>query len=67
MENKKRFLSFKNMSRKDFGRNAIIGFLGGGIMSMSGIVIIEIIGSVLSLLGLICGVIWLYKFITHKL
>lgn len=66
MKNATRFGSFKNMSRKDFGRNAIIGILGGGVVGMNGIPIIEVIGSILSLLGFTYGVIWLYRLITHK-
>ena len=66
MENKKRFLSLKDMTRKDFGRNAVIGILGGGLSYSSGYVIMQVLGSVISLAGFICAVIWLYRVITHK-
>lgn len=65
MENRKIF-TWKNWNRKEYGRNAIIGMLGGGIAYQSGIVIIQSIGSVISVLGLICGLIWIYRIITRK-
>ncbi|OGI73009.1 hypothetical protein A3D42_03045 [Candidatus Nomurabacteria bacterium RIFCSPHIGHO2_02_FULL_41_18] len=66
MENKKRFLSFKQMTRKDYGRNAITGLLGGYVLSIAGYPLFEVIGSIVALLGLICGLVWLYRTITKK-
>ena len=61
-----KFLSSKDWTRKDWGRNAITGLLGGFILASSGIIFIEVIGSVVSLLGLVCGLVWIYKKIKNE-
>lgn len=66
MDNKKRFLSFKEMTRKDYGRNAIIGLLAGYVLNIDGYLVVGVIGDVVALLGLICGLVWLYRTITKK-
>ena len=66
MENKKGFVSMKEWGRKEYGKNAIIGLLGGYIASISGILIIEVIGDVLMLVGLILGLVWIYKTVKEK-
>ena len=62
----KKFLSVKDWSRNDYGRNAITGLLGGAIVGSSHIVIFSVIGDLLVLLGLICGVVWIYKSISGR-
>lgn len=67
MNNKKYFLSFKMMTRKDFGKNAIIGLLGGYVLSIAGYWVVEFIGGIVALFGLICGVVWIYLTLREKI
>ena len=60
---KNKFTSFKDMTRKDYGRSAITGLLGGEIIRNTNILIFEILGSIIAFLGLICGIVWLYRVI----
>jgi len=66
MENKKKFLSMKDWSVKDYKKNALLGILMGIVGNMSGIIFVEIIGGVLFLVGIILGVIGIYKAIKEK-
>ncbi|MCX6760444.1 MAG: hypothetical protein NTW46_03840 [Candidatus Nealsonbacteria bacterium] len=59
----KKFLSFKDMTKKDYGRNAIIGLLAGYVLNIDHFIIINVIGDMAALLGFICGIIWIYKVI----
>lgn len=58
-----KFISFKDFNRRQWGKNAIIGLLGGGVLGMSGILLVEIIGGIVSLMGVICGIIWIKKIV----
>lgn len=66
MENKKKFLSMKDWSVTDYKKNAFIGVLMGVVGNMSGIIFVEIIGGVLFLVGIVLGVIGIYKAIKEK-
>jgi hypothetical protein len=66
MENKKKFLSMKDWGPKDYKKNALLGILMGIIGNMSGIIFVEIIGGVLFIVGIILGIIWIYKTIKEK-
>ncbi len=73
MNNKKRFLSFKDMTKKDYGKNAIIGLLGGGVLNMPHLtsikelgIILGVLGGIISIVGLYCGIIWLYKTVSES-
>ena len=63
-------MNFKNMTRKDYGKNALTGILAGGILNMAHLtesplinISLSIFGSVLSVLGFLCGLIWIYRII----
>lgn len=66
MENKKKFLSMKDWSVTDYKKNALLGALMGVVGNMSGIIFVEIIGGVLFLVGIVLGVIGIYKAIKEK-
>lgn len=56
----------KEWTRKDYGKNALLGVLMGVIGNMSGIIFVEIIGDVLLLAGIVFGIIWISKTIKEK-
>lgn len=66
MENKKKFLSMKDWSVKDYKKNALLGVLMGMVGNMSGIIFVEIIGGVLFLAGIVLGIIGIYKATKEK-
>ena len=58
--------SEKDWTTKDWGRNAIIGILGGGILGRSGIIVWEVVGDVVGTLGLICAIYWIVRKVQKK-
>jgi hypothetical protein len=69
----KGFLTFKGLTRREWGRKAVIGLLAGFVLESTHILIVGIIGDVFSIVGLIAFFVWvylhiarLYKFIMRK-
>ncbi len=67
MDSKRKFLSFRDMTRQDYGKAAITGLLGGYIVSIAtNMTLLHALGGLISLLGLICGLVWLYRLLLRK-
>ena len=66
MESKHRYLSVRDWTQKDYGRNAITGILGGAIISSVNSAITHVVGGFLVILGLVCGLVWIYKSISAR-
>lgn len=66
MERKSGFLSMKDWTKADYGRNAITGLLGGAIIGKSSFIIFATVGDLLFLLGALCGVVWIYKLFAER-
>ncbi|MDO8591052.1 MAG: hypothetical protein Q7R65_03700 [bacterium] len=73
----RKWWQFTKMSRKELGQTAIIGILGGGILSNStdllvrafgtlGLLLSYVLGSLLAMMGLAAAILWLYKVIRRK-
>jgi hypothetical protein len=62
----KKFISLKDMARKDYGKASITGILGGLIFGNNSNIFLSIIGGVVFMFGLYCGVVWLYRLILKK-
>lgn len=49
-------------STEKWGKNAVTGLLGGFIIAKAyPILFLEMIGQVIALAGLVCGIVWIYK------
>lgn len=66
-ENKK-WYEFRKMDKRELGYTAIIGLLAGLVFSsFGGNIILSIFGGVLSLAGIICGIIWIILAIKDRI
>lgn len=68
---KKNPFVFSTMTRKETGKEALTAILGGVVCSMAGYsnwiyITVSVIGSVLSLVGFVLAIIWLYRLIAKK-
>ncbi|OHA84405.1 MAG: hypothetical protein A2937_01550 [Candidatus Yonathbacteria bacterium RIFCSPLOWO2_01_FULL_47_33b] len=67
MQYKTKFYSFRNRSRKEWGRDAVIGILGGYVITIAlDAELFKALGSIISLLGFLCSVVWVIKTISPK-
>jgi len=65
--NSRKWWQFRKMSKKEYGRNFWIGILGGYILSTYGeILLIQIIGDVLAVFSIVCGIIWIILVIKER-
>jgi hypothetical protein len=55
----KKWYQPRKMDRREYGYTAIIGLLAGGVMR-------GVVGDVLALAGMICGIIWIYLMIRQR-
>lgn len=64
-EDNKKWWQLRRMNKKEYGYTAVLGLLVGVITINQGPLIIKVIGGILNLVGLICGIIWIIKTIRH--
>lgn len=63
----KKIAIFRGLSRREYGRNAILGLGFSAVLQMNNTnLFLDIISTGLGLLGLVYGVVWIYKIITKS-
>jgi hypothetical protein len=66
VKEKKGFKAMKYWSIRDWGKGALTGLLGGGVVAMTGGPFWIFIGGILMWIGIICGIVWIYKLVREK-
>ncbi len=61
-----KWYQFTKMDRRELGYTAVLGLLAGGIFNRSGNILVYIIGDIVSILGFISLIFWIYFKIKGK-
>lgn len=63
---KYKWYQFTKMNRRELGNTAVLGLLAGGVFSGSENILVYVIGSIVSILGFISLILWIYLKIKGK-